>query len=591
MTFLSYAQNFEDVMLHRALQDVDRGFYIDVGAQHPTNDSVTRAFYERGWRGINIDPVPQWAELLRTERPHDINLQLALGAEGGHKLMFSVADTGLSTDNEAFVRRHIAAGYHAQSLEVDVSTLDAVCEQHGISTVHFLKIDVEGAEVEVIRGFSFDRVRPWVVLVEAIEPVTSVDSVDSVPSYQSWEPMLLARGYQFVYDDGLNRFYLAQEKSELRRHFVLPPNPLDSYIRYQEWIKHERILQLDRELKELTDARDLGAIRKELQQLHDLRHAEQVDHENLLRDSDNRLQRISVLEQENAVFQVMQAQRQVEIENLARDGLNRIHRIAVLEQENAALQAVDAQRQAELERMARFVAESVQRAMLTERENAAVQSKRDADATERARALDQQVIEERNRRLALEQEMEALRRRQLAQMELSKHLEATVGDILHSTSWRITKPLRWLRRTLAGDARRMAANGSVCVAGSLVEKHAAASFDESSHRSLRRSTVKQGLLVLTRTAFKYPALGRAFWRGFSLFPRTKSRLVLFINNNRQSIGAPTDSAEDAKAVSPTALSLEPTSEKVAAVHQRLSLAIERKADDGSNSGQTGKSTS
>ena len=62
---ITYAQNFEDVMLERALKSVSAGTYIDVGAWHPEFDSVTRHFYERGWSGINIEPVPAHYELFR----------------------------------------------------------------------------------------------------------------------------------------------------------------------------------------------------------------------------------------------------------------------------------------------------------------------------------------------------------------------------------------------------------------------------------------------------------------------------------------------------------------------------------------------
>ncbi len=78
MTFISYAQNFEDVMLFRALEGIKKGFYIDVGAQDPVLDSVTKAFYERGWRGINVEPVEQWFKKLVADRPEDFNLQLAV---------------------------------------------------------------------------------------------------------------------------------------------------------------------------------------------------------------------------------------------------------------------------------------------------------------------------------------------------------------------------------------------------------------------------------------------------------------------------------------------------------------------------------
>jgi hypothetical protein len=85
---ISYAQNQEDVILHCALREVGQGFYIDVGAQHPVVDSVTKLFYEQGWRGINIDPMPQWVSLLQADRPRDINLQMAAGAQRGQMSFF-----------------------------------------------------------------------------------------------------------------------------------------------------------------------------------------------------------------------------------------------------------------------------------------------------------------------------------------------------------------------------------------------------------------------------------------------------------------------------------------------------------------------
>src|SRR2546422_7104389 len=75
----SYSQNAEDVRLWRVLQDLDDGFYVDVGAGHPNLDSVTQLFYERGWSGINIEPGPHYADLAEN-RPRDVNLRVAVGA-------------------------------------------------------------------------------------------------------------------------------------------------------------------------------------------------------------------------------------------------------------------------------------------------------------------------------------------------------------------------------------------------------------------------------------------------------------------------------------------------------------------------------
>ena len=79
MSFVSYAQNFEDVMLWRALKHIKNGFYIDIGAQDPIVDSVSFAFYENGWRGVHVEPTAQYSSKLRQARPDEIVEQVAIG--------------------------------------------------------------------------------------------------------------------------------------------------------------------------------------------------------------------------------------------------------------------------------------------------------------------------------------------------------------------------------------------------------------------------------------------------------------------------------------------------------------------------------
>lgn len=229
MSFVSYAQNFEDVMLWRALGHVANGFYVDVGANDPDRDSVTRAFYERGWCGINIEPVPEWHERLRRARPRDINLRLALGVGAGEITLYEVAGTGLSTVHKVFAEQHVRErGYEIRELRVEVDTLAAVCARHRTGPIHFLKIDVEGAEKSVIEGADFDLVRPWIVLVESTLPNTQKEL------HAEWEPLLLGGGYEFVYFDGLNRYYVAREHPELKPAFRSPPNVFDEFVRWEQ---------------------------------------------------------------------------------------------------------------------------------------------------------------------------------------------------------------------------------------------------------------------------------------------------------------------------------------------------------------------
>jgi FkbM family methyltransferase len=222
MTFVSYAQNFEDVMLWRALKHIEKGLYVDVGAQHPVIDSVSKAFYERGWRGIHIEPVPEYAELLRKERPDETVLQVALAETEGTLVLNVIPNTGLSTAVDGYAhlyQEHL--GLEHQRIEVPVLTLRSALRSLTGKDVHWLKIDVEGFEGEVLRGWDSQTLRPWIVLVEATVPNSPEIN------YAKWDPILTQADYEFVYFDGLNRFYVSKEHSELAGAFSCPPNVFD----------------------------------------------------------------------------------------------------------------------------------------------------------------------------------------------------------------------------------------------------------------------------------------------------------------------------------------------------------------------------
>src|SRR5690242_14066635 len=142
-------------MLWRALGHVGAGFWIDVGAAEPERLSVTRAFSERGWHGINIEPVPSHFARLRLARPRDINLNLAAGAAPGRMSFHRIGATGLSTLDADIAAAHARRGRRVETDTIEVTTLAALCRQYAPAQVHFLKIDVEGAEREVLLGADF----------------------------------------------------------------------------------------------------------------------------------------------------------------------------------------------------------------------------------------------------------------------------------------------------------------------------------------------------------------------------------------------------------------------------------------------------
>lgn len=240
MSFISYAQNYEDVMLWRALKNIKNGFYIDVGAAWPDEDSVTKAFYDRGWRGINIEPNPSHYASLETKRQGDTNLKVAVGDKADTLTMNFLGETGLSTLVEEIAKQHQASGWEISQKTVSVQTLQSICNSYipAGQIIHFLKVDVEGFEAEVLRSHDWIKYRPWIVLVEATSPMTQHES------YEAWEPILKKADYVFAYADGLNRFYVCQEKAtDFLKVLQYPPNVFDGYIRIEQHEAEQRSQQ------------------------------------------------------------------------------------------------------------------------------------------------------------------------------------------------------------------------------------------------------------------------------------------------------------------------------------------------------------
>ncbi|MGN4958214.1 FkbM family methyltransferase [Aeromonas sp. 23P] len=223
MSFISYAQNFEDVMLWRALKHIENGFYIDVGANDPVVDSVTKYFYDNGWSGINIEPLKIHFEDLVAQRVRDININAAASDSDGFLKVWQSEVRGWATANTDVVVKHEANGHKGEWLDVPAYRLKDVCNKYDVKTVHFMKIDVEGFEKTVLSGMDFSICRPWVLVIEATKPNSQEFN------HIEWEDILLSSDYIFAYCDGLNRFYVAAEHPELLAELKYPPNIFDEF--------------------------------------------------------------------------------------------------------------------------------------------------------------------------------------------------------------------------------------------------------------------------------------------------------------------------------------------------------------------------
>lgn len=228
---VSYAQNGEDIRVWRAFRDLAgpedfAGFtYVDVGANYPWEMSITASLYSMGWRGLLVEADPDLAAGLRLARPGDVIAEVAAGSELGDMVFYRVPGTGLGTLDPAEATSARARGFEVVEHGVRVEPVDSLLSRFFADSpreIHFMSIDVEGAESAVLAGLSLREFRPWVLCIEAVEPGTSN------PSHAPWEPKVLAGDYLAAGFDGINRWYVAAEHAALKESIATPFNVIDA---------------------------------------------------------------------------------------------------------------------------------------------------------------------------------------------------------------------------------------------------------------------------------------------------------------------------------------------------------------------------
>ncbi|WP_242508840.1 FkbM family methyltransferase [Candidatus Finniella inopinata] len=190
---------------------------MDVGANSPHDDSVTKLFYDLGWKGINIEPITYLHDQLQEARPNDINLPILVGQEAKDITFCEIISEshGLSTANSEEIKKLQERQLPFKTYSVKQKTLDQVFEEYNVSLVSFLKIDVEGNEKEVLEGITLSKNRPIVIVVESTFPCTMT------PSYQDWEHIITENDYVFALSSVINRYYVRKENPEYLARFAL----------------------------------------------------------------------------------------------------------------------------------------------------------------------------------------------------------------------------------------------------------------------------------------------------------------------------------------------------------------------------------
>jgi FkbM family methyltransferase len=240
---VSYAQHGEDVVLQRAFAGQAHGRYVDVGSFDPTTDSVTRMFYDRGWRGVNIEPDPSAAAAFERDRPDDVNMTVAAGDTDGSATLFVSDVPGWSTTDPTAGAALRAGGHVTAEHPVAVRRLSSILDELPDAPVDFLKIDAEGAEPAVVAGLDLSRHRPRVVVLESVAPGMAAGySAEALDRLQQ-------AGYTLAGFDGLNHYLTCEP--DLVEALARPANPTDRYVKHTV---RELELRVDRLVGEAEQA-------------------------------------------------------------------------------------------------------------------------------------------------------------------------------------------------------------------------------------------------------------------------------------------------------------------------------------------------
>ena len=190
----SYSQEGEDMILRRIFEEKKTtGFYVDVGAHHPKRFSNTYYFYKKGYRGINIDPMPRTMKLFKKIRPKDINLEIAISEKKQVLTYYCFNDPALNGFSKELSTETDGKGRYRiiDEIEMETSTLAEILDTYLPENVEidFLSVDVEGLDFQVLKSNNWSKYKPKVILVESLD--FSFYNLNNSEIYR----FLVAKGY------------------------------------------------------------------------------------------------------------------------------------------------------------------------------------------------------------------------------------------------------------------------------------------------------------------------------------------------------------------------------------------------------------
>jgi FkbM family methyltransferase len=206
-----YSQEGEDVILERVFEGQDTGFFVDIGAHHPSRFSNTFSFYLKGWRGVNIDATPGSMIPFKIHRSEDINLEFGISESESMMDYYLFDEPALNTfsrERKEYLLKETPYKL-IQVVQVKTKTLGQIMKEYTPSgkQVDFLTIDVEGLDYLILHSNDWTKYRPKVILTEDLDGSLERMKGSKLYSYlYSFDYELYARTHNTVFFKDKNAF-------------------------------------------------------------------------------------------------------------------------------------------------------------------------------------------------------------------------------------------------------------------------------------------------------------------------------------------------------------------------------------------------
>ena len=162
----SYSFGGCDLLIDYIFKSQKKGFYLDVGCQHPVSNNNTYLLYKRGWNGINIDLDPKNIRLFNLERPNEINICKCVSSNNSKKDLFFFHP---GSPINSLEKKTIKNKSNFSLKKIKTFTLNSILEDQKIQHIDYFNLDVEGHEIDILKNFDIKYYKPKVISVELID--------------------------------------------------------------------------------------------------------------------------------------------------------------------------------------------------------------------------------------------------------------------------------------------------------------------------------------------------------------------------------------------------------------------------------------